>query len=299
MVMGHVGFGGQFDKWIHGFHMPLWFVIAGFFLNTRRKTTSYLKRKIKSILVPYLFFGICYEVIWTISGHNQWFGLIWPNSIQIPLNGALWFLPALFFVDVVGMFFYKYLGDVVASIIIFLIALIGSFHLFSLPLSIDSALVGCGFFLIGRLIRKYNRLFFKLNLLSAICLAIAASVLIMLNGYVNVRANEYAIVPLFWIDAILATIALWNICQRIDEKTPTFDCVNQGMSVLKEIGSESLIYVCTNQYILFLLNKVHLFEGNTVVMHIWHLTEVSVIIAVCFLANRIIKKTDLKFVLGK
>ena len=31
MVMGHIGFGGKFDKFIHAFHMPMFFFISGFF----------------------------------------------------------------------------------------------------------------------------------------------------------------------------------------------------------------------------------------------------------------------------
>ena len=31
MVMGHIGFGSKFDKFIHAFHMPMFFWISGFF----------------------------------------------------------------------------------------------------------------------------------------------------------------------------------------------------------------------------------------------------------------------------
>lgn len=30
MVMGHIGFGTLFDKLIHCFHMPMFFIISGF-----------------------------------------------------------------------------------------------------------------------------------------------------------------------------------------------------------------------------------------------------------------------------
>ena len=30
MVMGHVGFGGKFDRYIHSFHMPLFVLISGY-----------------------------------------------------------------------------------------------------------------------------------------------------------------------------------------------------------------------------------------------------------------------------
>lgn len=61
MIMGHVGFTGVFDKWIHGFHMPLWFIISGYFLTplnvSERKTSDYIKGKFKGILLPYILFG--------------------------------------------------------------------------------------------------------------------------------------------------------------------------------------------------------------------------------------------------
>ena len=30
MVMGHIGFSSIFDKWIHAFHMPMFFFISGY-----------------------------------------------------------------------------------------------------------------------------------------------------------------------------------------------------------------------------------------------------------------------------
>ena len=33
MIMGHVGFGNMFSKWIHIFHMPMFFVISGYFFS--------------------------------------------------------------------------------------------------------------------------------------------------------------------------------------------------------------------------------------------------------------------------
>lgn len=33
MVMGHIGFDDKFDKFIHAFHMPMFFFISGFFIK--------------------------------------------------------------------------------------------------------------------------------------------------------------------------------------------------------------------------------------------------------------------------
>ena len=60
MIMGHVGFGNEFDHWIHAFHMPIFFIISGYFYSPE-KSKNWLKntqKKIKTIIVPYIIFGI-------------------------------------------------------------------------------------------------------------------------------------------------------------------------------------------------------------------------------------------------
>ena len=37
MVMGHVGFGIHFYHYIHGFHMPLFFLVSGYFTNPEKE----------------------------------------------------------------------------------------------------------------------------------------------------------------------------------------------------------------------------------------------------------------------
>lgn len=35
MIMGHIGFGGRFDYFIHAFHIPMFFFISGFFIEKK------------------------------------------------------------------------------------------------------------------------------------------------------------------------------------------------------------------------------------------------------------------------
>ena len=114
----------------------------------------------------------------------------------------------MFLVDIIGMVLFKYFNAIVADVILLLLAIFGSLHLISLPLSIDSALVGCGFFLIGKMIREYGKNLLNMKILLSVCLMLLASALIIMNGYVNVRTNEYGIIPLFWFNAVLFTVAL-------------------------------------------------------------------------------------------
>lgn len=157
MIIGHVGFGEELDIWEGGFYMPIFFIVSGYFLKPAKTTSQYVRTRIKSLLLPYFMFGLFYEILWTLAGHNQWRGLIYPNSILVPLNGALWFLPALFIADIIVFLLFKYLSIVNATILIVLISILGSLSLFVLPLSADSALVGCGFIAIGYFLRNNGK----------------------------------------------------------------------------------------------------------------------------------------------
>ncbi len=48
MIMGHVGFSGKFDRYIHSFHMPVFFLISGSLFVSKREIgvfTLILKRQ--------------------------------------------------------------------------------------------------------------------------------------------------------------------------------------------------------------------------------------------------------------
>ena len=66
MVMGHIGFGATFDKFIHAFHMPMFFFVSGFlYKRTDSKIYDVLIRKAKSLIVPYFvleYFSVYYIV---------------------------------------------------------------------------------------------------------------------------------------------------------------------------------------------------------------------------------------------
>ena len=59
MIMGHVTWGGdsELNIWYHSFHMPLFYIISGYFF----KETDFLgliRKRLKSLLIPYTFWGL-------------------------------------------------------------------------------------------------------------------------------------------------------------------------------------------------------------------------------------------------
>ena len=58
MIMGHIGFGENFDHFIHAFHMPMFFFISGFFFKDDiTNVKQYAVNKAKKLLIPYFVFG--------------------------------------------------------------------------------------------------------------------------------------------------------------------------------------------------------------------------------------------------
>ena len=105
MIMGHVGFGSLFDKWIHVFHMPMFFIISGYFWK-EQSFPNMLKKKVRTLLIPYFAFGVFHLIIHFIRigqvDNHGFYLLFWENTAEggIPIAGALWFLTAMFFSEV-------------------------------------------------------------------------------------------------------------------------------------------------------------------------------------------------------
>lgn len=62
MVLGHVGLGNQFSHFIHAFHMPMWFIVSGYFVNIDSDVKHYVQKRFKSLIIPYLCWGIPFEI---------------------------------------------------------------------------------------------------------------------------------------------------------------------------------------------------------------------------------------------
>ena len=68
VLMGHVGFGDVSSHIAHAFHMPMFFLISGFLYNESKGVgiNSWINRKSKGLLYPYLIFGIINYVVYVL-----------------------------------------------------------------------------------------------------------------------------------------------------------------------------------------------------------------------------------------
>ncbi|MBQ1702770.1 MAG: acyltransferase family protein, partial [Prevotella sp.] len=122
VIIGHMGSVSiiPFHIFIFSFHMPLFFIIAGYFFKPNNNFINKFKRDFSRLVIPYLFtasilvvfnilqsfigeekkpdvitIGIISALFGSGAGH---FSPIWGN---LPAIGAIWFLLALFWCRVV------------------------------------------------------------------------------------------------------------------------------------------------------------------------------------------------------
>ena len=119
VVLGHSTYcNDQLLTIISSFHMPLFFIISGMLLmqikEEEKSFATIIKRKWKGIMIPYITFSVIYMLVdfWYLWKHPQVidFNFIKMAFIEfVSLYGisVLWFLPALFFGEVLFLFVRK------------------------------------------------------------------------------------------------------------------------------------------------------------------------------------------------
>lgn len=154
-------------------------------------------------------------------------------------------------------------NEIIISIFVFIIATLGCIATnilpFRLPWALDTAFVGIGLYHIAQLMKihmenKYIYNLFHMKWFQCLLFGIVCCILIFTNGYINMRIGMYSIIPLFWINAIMAILIGWNISRFIEKISAKSSIVKIISLWLKNVGKNSIIYVCLNQIVISVYN---------------------------------------------
>lgn len=312
MILGHVAFGAVFDKWIHVFHMPMFFLISGYFYK-EQSFGSLLKKRVKSLLVPYAVFGILHLAIHFIRigavDAHAFYLLFWENTAEngIPIAGSLWFLTAMFFSELLfwGVQHIK-VHDAWKTVIAAVLAISGmalaTWLPFRLPLALDVGMVGVGLYQIGKLLRERWSIVLRLNVLLSLVGIVLFSGLGFVNGYINLRQGQYGIWPLFWINAAGMTISLWNLTRSINGWMERKGLLKRLMAWIRSMGRESIVFLCLNQLAILLASDLVgwiLPEGGMLVAAAKKAMILILTMVQLFVAQKLIMGTKLRVLTGK
>lgn len=263
MIMGHVEFGNHFDFFIHAFHMPMFFFVSGYFFKAGNiSTINYIKKKAKTLLIPYAVFGLLGYAVWLHYNEKSiipLYHLLYNNTDGLANAGALWFLTALFLAEVIYFVINKNVKNVVEkNLLILSIAIFGTIATSVLPVrmpwGLDAAAVGVGLFHIGNIMHskqnqdKFIDSLFHLNPVVWIVLAFLCCIFIFSNSYVNMRTGSYGNLMWFWFNAIFAVMIGVNFSKSCEK-------IGYLMKPIMKIGRNSITYVCLNQLVLYFLGS--------------------------------------------
>ena len=172
VIAGHFGI-EKIDKFVFIFHMPLFFIISGYFINPNKNTKEFIKKRAKSLLIPYIItslliiLGVMFKDI--LKGN---FDLAFMEGLQtfvkalygsgsnsnhtlfnIEQIGAIWFLEALFISSVICKLICENKYRWIIVIVLFGLSYISSLYIW-LPFNIQSGLCSLLFVMVGYEIKK-------------------------------------------------------------------------------------------------------------------------------------------------
>lgn len=304
MVMGHTNsFSGYFDKFIHAFHVPMFFVISGYLFRVNESSLSIIKKRVRSLLVPYFIFGGIHVLRATFIENTIKIEflenyLLWSKE-GMPVPGTCWFLMVMFWADIIYAIVQKKMRGTRQIITVVLITCIGlSFQFIEIKTlwGLDSALVAVGLMYIGSFAKRmeFNRYIHRittLNMLDIIICGIAATGVILWTPYINMRTANYGIWPIFFVNVVVACA----IGISISKKVEFFLGENKFICYLKRVGRNSIVYLCCNQLIIESI-KNYIYLENT------YFTGIALLFITCFIIEIVsffVYNTKLKILVGK
>jgi len=250
VVLGHNDFGyiSPFGyKVIYSFHMPLFFLLSGYFLNASIPFFEFLKKRFNSLLKPYLF--IIFIIYFTsVSFEKMGFRTAIQRIVK-SLYGAgyyidwvqLWFLPNLFVASLYAFLFFAIFGRWnnryvrwVALIVTlgissfflkdfypFSIFVFGKqYELYGLPFSLDLVLLSGFFYILGSEIRQIT----SEKTFENIYLLIGTGISIILLNYFFVYRSDFNTrtfqsYPINTIESIIGILFVLALSRQIEMRT--------------------------------------------------------------------------------
>lgn len=180
IVMGHVE-GFSYDSIMPGlnyalksFRIPMYFFLSGLFFKTYGEFSEFLRKKVNNLIITLLFFHfVCsflrIPLVAVVHHYRPDIDISFPISSIIPpffgrlwySAGALWFLVALFGVNMLYYLIqssFGKLGRVLAVLCFSILGYILMKYKIELPFEFDISLVALPFFMLGVIVKELGLL---------------------------------------------------------------------------------------------------------------------------------------------
>lgn len=258
VLIGHIPPGDGLFHFIYSFHMPLFFIVAGFFASTAKMDFGVLRKYASRLLLPVLATMILVIILsplhyYTDRSFNysiaQVLSLLWAGDALPTRFGTLsldsmWFLVALFWAKCL----FQGLGYIVDNLsprhqdeVFIILCFVVSFGAVALhkiipytPWGILKGLSAIWFLAVGWFIKRHQFPVFIL-IASSVCWLFALKF-----GSLNMASYSYRIYPLDVVGAVGATWLVYLLSRVIHRYAPWVS------KLLQWLGVNSLLILCVN-----------------------------------------------------
>lgn len=249
VAIGHIYSNRIVFNWLYSFHMPLFFLAAGWVYKEKAILTD-IKRRIQTIVVPYFSFGLLVLLYWQVierkfRGSDMSFmdallGLFSGCYDNLDFNVHLWFLPCFFVTVILFNVLANLGGRKIAYIVSALMSLIWVvLPIPVLPWGINRVFKYIGFYAVGAFFAGRGTKIVDGKIGSGV---IAAG-LLTLNFFLSLHNLTTGIV--WFVTALIGVTAMILISQLINENR-----------ILQYIGRISLIVLCIHGPVYRIVVKI-------------------------------------------
>lgn len=257
VIVGHTLDYNIMRNVIYSFHMPLFFLVSGYFFKVKEPIPP-IRKISRRLLLPYLISAAIIAILSSVILYikNPTFDihylLNWLQSIaygngvtdgtQFQSIGPLWFLLALFWGTIILHLIIqsaKYISPIFIALLCVIISLYLSQHKIRLPFSVLQGMLAVGYLYIGYLIKQHHPsiiLNSKLNLIPIVAIWIIS----FKSGYLSL-VQCYANPELLALTgALCGTYLAYAASNSIAQKE------SKLCSILTNLGRMTLLILCVH-----------------------------------------------------
>ena len=249
VAIGHIYSNRVVYNWLYSFHMPLFFLAAGWVYKEKTILTD-IKRRIQTIVVPYFSFGLLVLLYWQVierrfrdsdmSFVESLIGLISGCYDNLDFNVHLWFLPC-FFVTVV---LFNIMVNLGSRKIAYILSALMSLVYVVLPMpelfwGINRVFKYIGFYAVGVFLSRRETKSANRNVETGVVVV----VLLILNFFFSLHNLTTGI--MWFVTAMIGVTSIILISQLINENR-----------ILQYFGRISLIVLCIHGPVYRIVVKI-------------------------------------------
>ena len=204
---GHLVEGTVIGDFVYSFHLPLFFFLSGYLFRSDMPFFAFLKKKAKSILLPYFILGLPvvffstyyplvfggFKVKWFINPAVLWDAFL-DSLLQFVIQiryATLWYLAVLFGINIVMYVICRVKSELFGFIIAAAMLVFGLNYYASggaaLPWNVDVILTAIPFFFVGYFFSRHDFLYGMLLQLKWYLKLVIWAAFMALNIYANGR----------------------------------------------------------------------------------------------------------------